>query len=345
MNNVFATYIHDLNPVLLQLGESIAIRWYGLAYLTGFIAGYLLLKYLSRRKLYPVPEEKLGDFITWAAVFGVLIGGRIGYVLFYQIPNKGWELFTSDPMSALRIWEGGMASHGGIIGILLFALYYARRHQYSWLAITDGLAIVAPVGLFFGRIANFINGELYGRIIHDHSAIGMKFPTEFYENIFLRNEALNTITQKASPEIIAQLNASTPIPKPDDYHAASWLVERVRDTPQIKELIGSALPERYPSQLYEGLAEGLILFAALWAVRIFWKKAYNGIFCGIFCILYAIGRIIVENYREPDSPVWFNLTRGQYLSFFLIFLGIGFIIYAFRKKESPFLRTINEEKI
>lgn len=329
-------YIHDLNPILIQFGENIAIRWYGIAYLVGFIAGYFLLKFLSRKKLFAVPEEKMGDFITWAAVFGVIIGGRLGYVLFYMIPND-WNGFIARPWEAFYLQKGGMSSHGGMIGIILFSLFYARRHKYNWVAILDGLAIVAPVGLFFGRVANFINGELYGRIIEGRSSLGMKFPAEFYENYRLRFKVLSTIKEQLSPETLSELNRLHPVPASSDYSSAAWLVNRVRDTPEIKQIAESLLPDRYPSQLYEGLAEGLILFGVLWGVRLFWKKAWNGVFCGIFCILYAIGRIIVENYREPDvgADLWLGLTRGQFLSVFLIFLGIAFFVYAFRTKGSP----------
>ncbi len=331
---MFATYIHDLNPILLQLGETIAIRWYGIAYLIGFVAGYFLLKYLSGKNLYPIAQERLSDFITWTAVFGVLLGGRLGYVIFYWIPNRGLDAFLADPLTAVRVWEGGMASHGGIIGVTLFTLYYARKHGINWVAITDGLAIVAPVGLFFGRMANFINGELYGRIIHSHSWVGMKFPAELHENMQLRHQALQKIYDECPDSILQNLAAASPLPDRADAYSAQWMIERVRDTPAIKDIVGSVLPERYPSQLYEGLAEGIILFTVLWGIRILYPKAYNGIFSGIFCFLYAIGRIIVENYREPDSPVWFNLTRGQFLSLFLFLIGTGFFIYAFKTKKT-----------
>ena len=327
-------YIHDLNPILIQFGEAIAIRWYGIAYLAGFIAGYFLLKYLSRKKLFPVPEEKMGDFITWAAVFGVIIGGRLGYVLFYMIPND-WDNFITHPWEAFYLQQGGMSSHGGMIGIILFAIFYAKRHKYDWTSILDGLAIVAPVGLFFGRIANFINGELYGRVVHGASSFGMKFPGEFNDSFHLRFKTMSAIREKLTPETLSEVNHLNPIPHANDPFCSAWLVSRVRDTPEIKKIVGDILPERYPSQLYEGLVEGLILFAILWATRLFWKKAWNGVFCGIFCIVYAIGRIIVENYREPDvgAALWMGLTRGQFLSVFLIFMGIGFFIYAILTKK------------
>lgn len=181
-------YVHDLDPVIWQITDSIALRWYGLAYLMGFIGGYYLLSWLSRRKLYPVPQDRMADFVTYVAIFGVLIGGRLGYVLFYQIPNHGWSQFLADPLMVLRVWEGGMASHGGMIGVGLYTFYYAWKHRVKWVALLDGLAIVAPVGLFFGRMANFINGELYGRIVPPGSSQGMIFPAELSQDpdLFVR---------------------------------------------------------------------------------------------------------------------------------------------------------------
>ena len=128
-------YVHDLDPVIWQVTDSIALRWYGVAYLMGFIGGYFLLSWLSRRKLYPIPQDRLADFVTYVAIFGVLIGGRLGYVLFYQIPNHGWSQFLADPLMALRVWEGGMASHGGMIGVGLYTFYYAWKHRVKWVAL------------------------------------------------------------------------------------------------------------------------------------------------------------------------------------------------------------------
>lgn len=331
---MFAAYIHDLNPIIVEIGNGFALRWYGLAYLAGFIAGYYLLKYLARKKLYPITEDKLADFITWTAIFGVLLGGRLGYILFYQIPSEGLEFLWERPLSIVEVWKGGMSSHGGILGVLFFSLYYAKRHKINWVAIMDGLAIVAPVGLFFGRMANFINGELYGRIVPAGSSQGMKFPAELYENGALCFQALQKIYDECPSHVLESLQQSGPLPQYADYNAATWMIDRVRDTPAIKEIVGSVLPERYPSQLYEGLAEGLILFAALWLVRMKFPQALTGTFCALFCLLYAIGRIIVENFREPDAAIWLGMTRGQFLSIFLIFMGIGFIVYALKHKKT-----------
>ncbi|HNX52493.1 MAG TPA: prolipoprotein diacylglyceryl transferase [Pontiellaceae bacterium] len=155
---ILGTYVHHLNPVIFQIWGPLAVRWYGLAYLLGFLGGYLLLLRMSKRGEFAVPPQELGNFIVHIAIYGVFLGGRLGYVLLY-----GWETFVRDPLFFFRVWEGGMASHGGMIGVFLVVLWTAWKKKCAFWNITDGLALVAPVGLFFGRIANFINGELWGR--------------------------------------------------------------------------------------------------------------------------------------------------------------------------------------
>ena len=254
-------YVHDLDPVIWQITDSIALRWYGLAYLMGFIGGYYLLSWLSRRKLYPVPQDKMSDFVTYVAIFGVLIGGRLGYVLFYQIPNHGWSQFLADPLMVLRVWEGGMASHGGMIGVGLYTFYYAWKHRVKWVALLDGLAIVAPVGLFFGRMANFINGELYGRVVPPGSSQGMIFPAELSQDPDLFVRVASRIYE--TPGLLDKLSLSG-IAVPERMTAA-WVTDRVRDTPAIREIVGRMMQDhaRYPSQLYEAFAEGVLLFAVV----------------------------------------------------------------------------------
>ncbi|MFA5688808.1 MAG: prolipoprotein diacylglyceryl transferase [Kiritimatiellales bacterium] len=151
-------WVHNLDPVIFHIWGPMALRWYGLAYLLGFIGGWLILRHLSKRGEFAVPEKEIGSFIVSIAIFGVFLGGRLGYVLLYALDE-----LLADPLFLLRVWEGGMASHGGMLGVLLVALWYAKKYRAPFLNITDGLAFAAPIGLFFGRIANFINGELWGR--------------------------------------------------------------------------------------------------------------------------------------------------------------------------------------
>jgi phosphatidylglycerol:prolipoprotein diacylglycerol transferase len=153
-----AFWTHNLNPVLFHIWGPLAVRWYGLAYLLGFLGGYLILLRMSKRGEFAVPPQELSTFMVNLAIYGVFLGGRLGYVLLYA-----WDTFIHDPLFLFRVWEGGMASHGGMIGVILVILWTAWKKKISFWNITDGLALVAPIGLFFGRIANFVNGELWGR--------------------------------------------------------------------------------------------------------------------------------------------------------------------------------------
>ncbi len=153
-----AFWVHNLNPVIFQIWGPLAVRWYGLAYLLGFLGGYLLLLRISKRGEFAVPPQELGNFIVYLAIYGVFLGGRLGYVLLYA-----WDTFIQDPLFLFRVWEGGMASHGGILGVILVVLCTVWKKKYNFWNITDGLALVAPIGLFCGRVANFVNGELWGR--------------------------------------------------------------------------------------------------------------------------------------------------------------------------------------
>ncbi|MFM2197988.1 MAG: prolipoprotein diacylglyceryl transferase [Verrucomicrobiota bacterium] len=335
---MFATYVHQLDPVIFDLFGSLKLRWYGLAYLAGFLAGYLLLKRLAERNLWVMAPEKTSDFIAAAALLGVFVGGRLGYVFFYQIPKSGWTSFTEDPLMLFRVWEGGMASHGGILGLAIFTLFYAWKHKVSWAGLADGLCVVGPIGLLCGRIANFINGELYGRVANG-VACAVKFPDAFSRQELPEygrfNEALAAAV-KADPafaERIKKISEQGFIdPRPSQFHE---LIATNRESDAVNEAIAPYLEARHPSQLYEGLLEGALLFAILWIVRIRFPKAPTGMLTGLFFGLYATFRIFAEAYREPDAK-WIiegMLTMGQFLSLFLYLFAAGFLIFAFRKNN------------
>ncbi len=324
-----ATYIHDLNPIIIGSPDSVlALRWYGLAYVLGFILGFLILRYLSRRELYTMPEAKLMDFVTSVAIYGVMIGGRFGEFFFYWLPKYGWEGFAADPLWVFRVWEGGMASHGGIIGVVLVCLFYARRYKISFLSLLDGLAIVAPLGIFFGRVANFINGELYGRIASADNPIAMKFPLELQE--------LRVLSPEKYAQMLQAVASISPTPI-DPANTSASIIEISRNSEPVRNLLGHFLTPRYPSQLFEAMAEGLIIFLILITLRLVWKNAYVGIFSALFAFLYAAGRIVCEYYREPDDALWMGFTRGQYLSFGIIVLGLVILLFSRRAKSSSSL--------
>ena len=308
---MFAYYVHNLDPFIFRITGNVGPRWYGMAYVLAFVFAWLLLRVLARRGYLDLPVSALGDFVTWVALFGVMIGGRLGYVLFYK-PEM-----LRDPLSILRVWEGGMSSHGGIIGVVVFTLIYSRRHKLPWTNPGDNLCVVAPVGLFLGRMANFINGELYGRITSVPWAV--QFPKELLDsgNGDQASRALAAV-QQIDPSL----------------RSIESIIDNVRANPSIADALRPILSPRHPSQIYEGLLEGIVLFAILWFVRTRFRTP-NGFITGLFLICYSVLRIIVENFREPDAPLVGIFTRGQFFSFFTVAIGIGFIVVARRHPTYP----------
>jgi len=306
---MLAYYLHNLDPIIFRIYDNVGPRWYGLAYVLAFISSFLLFLWLAKRGYADLPVAKVGDFITGAALFGVIIGGRLGYVFLYNP-----EMLRT-PMSILRVWEGGMSSHGGMIGLLLFTLYYAHRHKISWLNLGDNLVVTAPIGLFFGRCANFINGELYGRATRVPWA--MQFPKELLDHPTEADRAIASCT-RIDPSL------TTP----------EAIIAAVHRQPQLPTTLRSILTPRHPSQLYEAFFEGIALFAILWFVRTRARQP-NGMLTGLFFACYAIFRIVIEYFREPDATLIGPFTRGQFFSFFLVAIGIGFIAAAKMRPAFP----------
>ncbi len=264
-------WVHNLDPFIFRIYGDIGVRYYGVAYLLGFVAAIYILKLYYKKGRSPLSADQV-DSSIFVIVAGVLLGGRMGYVFFYA-----WPQFCSDPLTLIKVWQGGMSSHGGFIGVMISVWWISRKQKIPFMQIADLFSTVTPIGLFFGRIANFINGELWGKVTNVSWAV--VFP-------------------KSAPP-------GTPI----EY-----------------------VQPRHPSQLYEASLEGLFLLIYL-QLR-FWfgnplKRA--GQLSGEFLILYAIVRIIGEQYREPDAALILEVSRGIFYSYFMIVLGIGFIIYSRRK--------------
>ncbi|MGB0631840.1 MAG: prolipoprotein diacylglyceryl transferase [Alphaproteobacteria bacterium] len=253
-----------IDPVLIEIGP-FAIRWYALSYIAGILLAWRYMIWLARRSPAGMTKEHVDDFVVWATL-GIVLGGRLGYVIFYK---AGYYL--QNPMEALAVWQGGMSFHGGLLGVIFAVWLFCRRRGYSWIAVGDIVACTVPVGLFLGRIANFINGELYGRVTD--SPLGMVFPG------------------------------------------------------------GGPLP-RHPSQLYEAVLEGLVLFFVLfWLARRPGTFDKRGLLSGIFLAGYAIGRATVEFFRQPDAHIGFlaiGTTMGQWLSLPLFIVGVWLIVRARR---------------
>ncbi len=258
----------NIDPIALEIGPLI-IRWYSLAYLFGFLGGWWYAKKLNARDPFHAPtQEQIDDFIVWV-IFGVILGGRLGYVLFYNLPY-----FINHPLEIVQVWQGGMSFHGGMLGVIFATLIFAIRQKVPILRLGDIAACCAPIGLFLGRIANFINGELFGR--ETTLPVGMVFP------------------------------------------------------------YGGDNP-RHPSQLYEAILEGLILFIILFFASRFQKIRHcYGVLSGIFLIWYGLSRFVIEFFREPDSHIGFLyqwLTMGQLLTIPMILSGLFLIFYSIRKND------------
>jgi len=302
---VLAYYVHDLSPFLFDFGNGIGVRWYGLAYVLAFAAGYWLYVRLAKQGYSDIPPAEVGDFITGTAFFGVILGGRLGYMLFYD-----WAAFSANPLIFFKLWDGGMSSHGGMIGVIIFTWVYAKRKRVHWTNIGDNIVVVTPLGLLFGRLANFINGELFGRVTSVPWAV--QFPKELYD-------APPETVQLALQEAVRINPAWTTLPA---------VIDNAGSSPELREQLAGILSPRHPSQIYEAVLEGAFLFAILWILRTR-VRLPNGILTGLFFIGYALLRILCEFFREPDAPLTGWMTRGQFLSLFLVLIGAAFLAGAF----------------
>ncbi len=301
-----AYYMHDLSPYLIRFTDKIAVHWYGLAYVLGFYLTYKVMHFLARRGLSEIKPDAVADFVTMVALFGAVMGGRLGFMLLYN-----FDEFIHAPWIFFMLWKGGMASHGGIAGVALFCLWYSWKHKISWTGIGDTLVCGAPLGVFLGRIANFINGELFGRVTTVPWA--MKFPTELTHQDYVDQGGSAALANQ-----VQQLGLQ---------HSRDIIAyfEQVRGgRPELEEV----LHPRHPSQLYEALGEGLFLTLILLAVRLKFPRLKHGILTGLFFILYAIARISLEYVRQPDSgsEMIMGLTKGQFFSTFMIVVGLLFIV-------------------
>ncbi len=308
---LFAYYLHDLSPHLIRFTESIAVHWYGLAYVLGFYLTYQVMFFFSKRGLSEIKPEAVADFITLVALFGLVLGGRLGYMLLYQ-----FDEFIHAPWIFFMLHQGGMASHGGIAGVTLFCGWYAWKHKISWAGIGDSIVCGAPLGVFLGRIANFINGELFGRVTTVPWAV--KFPTELTHEDFYR--------QGGQPGLI-----------PEGLQHSPEVIQFFEQHRGGRAELEAILHPRHPSQLYEALGEGLLLSAVLIFLRLRFPRLRQGIITGLFFILYAIARIGLEYVRQPDSgsTLIMGLTKGQFFSTFMFIIGGLFIGYALKWGKSP----------
>ena len=256
-------FINNFNPVAFEI-FSLEIRWYSLAYIFGIIFGW----YFCKKKI--IKDEKLlslfDDLVTYL-IIGIILGGRLGYIFFYNP-----EYYLNNFYEIFKLWNGGMSFHGGLIGVIIATFIFCKQHKINHYIFLDAISIVAPIGIFFGRIANFLNSELLGR-------------------------------------------------ETDVFWSVKFLT--------IDNI------SRHPSQIYEAIFEGLILFLILsyFSKKEFFKKP--GLISSLFIIFYSFFRFILEFFREPDNHIGllvYNLTLGQFIS--ILFLISGIVLYLLKKNEN-----------
>jgi phosphatidylglycerol:prolipoprotein diacylglycerol transferase len=289
-------YFHDINPLAFSFGSvdvfgwftmPLAVHWYGLMYLGGFLVGWWLGKRRLAAGRLPVGSEAYSDLIFYV-MLGVVLGGRLGYMLFY-----GTAQIVDDPSSILRVWEGGMSFHGGLLGVLFAGWWWSRSHNIHFFDTVDFVAPLIPVGLGLGRLGNFIGGELWGK--HTDLPWGVIFPKAL--------ASLDKTTEELKAMYLAgQLN-----------HEA-----------------------RHPTQLYEMLLEGVVLFAVLWFYSRKPRPRYA--VSGVFALLYGVFRFCVEFVREPDVQLGYLalgwVTMGRILSAPLVGVGI-WLLWLSRRQGPP----------
>lgn len=257
----------DIDPIAFRLGP-VAVHWYGLAYVVGFVAAALLFRHFARRWDLGVTDDDVLTVVL-AAIVGVIVGSRVGYVLVY-----GGGYYLDNPIEILSIWDGGMSFHGGLVGILIGGAVAARILRMPWLTMCDLGAIGAPIGFGLGRLANFVNGELWGR---------------------------------------------------------------VSDVPWAMVFPGAGALARHPSQLYEALLEGVVLFTVVFTLALKLPPRPRGELLGWFLTGYGTARVAVEFFRQPDVQIGFlpaGMTMGQLLSVPMVLIGVSLIVWA-RKRALP----------
>jgi len=255
-------FINNFDPIAFQI-MSFEIRWYSLAYILGIVVGWILCKKIFIKN--SDTSEKFDDYITYL-IIGVILGGRIGYIIFYN-----FSYYLDNIFDIFKIWQGGMSFHGGLLGVIASSYIFAKKNNQNPFLYLDQVSLVAPIGIFFGRLANFINSELYG-----------KTTDVLWSVIFIKVDNLS----------------------------------------------------RHPSQLYEAILEGIILFLIL---NYFMNKDYlkkPGLISGLFLIYYSLFRFFIEFLRVPDQQIGYlflNLTMGQIIS--LVFVSIGITLFYLKNEN------------
>lgn len=329
---MLAAWLHDLSPFLVRFTDGFGLRWYGLSYGAGFVIAWAILQWCARRGLIQLSPQRVTDAMLYC-VMGVVLGGRLGYIVFYK-PELLISFGPSAPWwGVLRVNEGGMSSHGGMIGVIIASCIIARgrrdetgavQGRISKLHMIDLTALACPIGLGLGRLANFINGELLGKIVAGPGQPApwwaVKFPQELLGE--MRPEEL---TAGREAELARLVPGVTSMTDPAWSAGVRQLVEQLQHgSAEAAARLGPVLNSRHPSQLYQALTDGVVLMAVLWWI---WRVPRKpGVVGCWFLITYGVLRIITEVWRLPDAQLAvqrvMGLSRGQWLSVAMVVVGL-----------------------
>jgi phosphatidylglycerol:prolipoprotein diacylglycerol transferase len=332
------------DPVLLDIpGLPIDVRWYGLMYIVAFVVGQWILVRLARSGFFPVTPQAAADLIFYC-VFGVMLGGRLGYALFY---SENYALLH--PLQFVQMWKGGLAFHGGLAGVGVAAWLFCRKHKVGWARTGDALALATTPGILAVRFANFLNGELYGRVTTKGTGFAMQFPTDPEAMRLLgmshawtmrdRELCIQVAFDKRTVESVqSSLSDAVPdwTPILTKLDGAWWRVKELTDASG-----NPVIPYRYPSQLFEGLGEGLVLGLVLLGVYLATRRRplRPGTYAVLFLLGYASIRWSLEFVRQPDDvfgprgTVLLGMTMGQTLSVALVVLAVLMLAWPRRRRD------------
>lgn len=334
-----AAWLHTLDPFVVQFSPTLGVRWYGLAYLAGFLVAWWMLRALAKRGSILLTPQQVGDAML-AFVIGVFVGGRLGYVLLYQ-PSLFIQFSSTPPWwGVLAINQGGMASHGGMIGVILACVWVSHRAKVPALHLMDLVTLAAPFGLFFGRLANFINGELLGRVVAPPGEPGPWWSVRFPQELLSGHAPQLTAEQQS--QLLSLLDVVAPGWDQPGGVGYGGAVDRLISAVQsgvgdVGRELALLLAARHPSQLYQAVAEGPVLFGAL--ALIWLKPRRPGVVGSWFLMIYGALRIATEHWRLPDdhllTPTLLGLSRGQWFSAAMIVAGALCLAFILARGKRP----------
>ncbi|WP_342377144.1 prolipoprotein diacylglyceryl transferase [Myxococcus stipitatus] len=297
--------LHDVSPVVVRFSETLFLRWTGAAYLVGFLLVFAALWRQATRGHGPFQKREVPELVLYAGLFGVMLGGRLGYVLLHQ-----WEDFSQDLTLFFQFRQGGASMLGALLGVLVFAVYFARQHQRPWLQVTDALVVFAPLGFFLGHLALFTEGMPLGQVTS--APWGFVFPSEVgmpdFQPVVTPSFDVTALAHAPGHELalLARTNEA-------------FLAELYR-----------ILPARHPVLLYQAVLEGAVLGAILLAVRFGWRSRPEGMLSGVFFVLLGGLRFLGLPFHAPRPDLSFGagFEQSALAPVLLVALGAAFVLSA-----------------